>query len=81
MPAYLRMLKGTKPVRTAVKGCQKSDQELQACLNSAGRDKLGGVNNCFDIPFCEGFLQINKKGATTTQRAKVVYRPTSRGSK
>lgn len=61
MPAYLRMLRGTKPVQTAVKGCQKADQELQACLNSAGPDTFGGANNCFDILFCEGSCTLIKK--------------------
>lgn len=60
MPAYLRMLKGPKPVQTAVRGCQKEDQELQACLNSAGWDTFGGVNKCFDIPLLWRVLQINK---------------------
>lgn len=29
MPAYLRMLRGAKPVQTAVKGRQNADHELQ----------------------------------------------------
>lgn len=35
MPAYLRMLKRTKPGQTAVKSCQKAEQQLQACLRPA----------------------------------------------
>ena len=54
MAAYLVMLQGTKPVQTAVNGCQEEEQELRACLNSADWDTFGGVNSCLDIPFCEG---------------------------
>lgn len=35
MPAYLGMLMGSKPVQTAVKGCQNADQWLQVHLNLA----------------------------------------------
>lgn len=69
-PAYLRMLRGTKPVQTAVKGCQKEDRELRACLNSAGRDTFGGANNCFDILYCEGFCTLTKKLHEVQQQRK-----------
>lgn len=55
MPEYLRVLKGPKPVQTAVNRCQRAGQELQACLRHTESHTCRGVNNCFDIAFSEKF--------------------------
>lgn len=57
LPAYLRMLMGSKPAQTAVKGCQNADQWLQVFLNLAlTRWKV----QTRDIRVCEGFCTSTK---------------------